>query len=114
MHRDTAILHAGYRSVHDPGPFRNGPQFSSTFTTPGEPSDHALTYGRFHNPTWTAWEEALGQMEGGDSVAFASGMAAVEAVLGVALKPGDAIVLPSDCYYTVRLLASNWLPAIGV
>lgn len=114
MHRDTAILHAGYRGAHDPGPFRAGPQFSSTFTTPGEPSAHALTYGRFHNPTWTAWEDALGQLEGGESVAFASGMAAVEAVMGVTLKPGDTIVLPSDCYYTIRMLASNWLSTIGI
>lgn len=114
MHRDTAIVHAGYRGVHDPGPFRSGPQFSSTFTTPGDPSDHALTYGRFHNPTWTAWEEALGGMEGGECVTFASGMAAVEAVLGVTLKPGDTIVLPSDCYYTIRRLAANWLETIGV
>src|SRR5262245_20945245 len=114
MHRDTAIVQAGYRSVHDPGSFRSGPQFSSTFTTPGDPSDHPLTYGRFHNPTWSAWEEALAQMEGGECVAFASGMAAVAAVLGVTLKPGDTIVLPSDCYYTIRLLATNWLSSIGV
>jgi len=114
MHRDTAIVHAGYRGAHDPGVFRAGPQFSSTFTTPGEPTDHTLTYGRFHNPTWTAWEEALGELEGGECVAFASGMAAVEAMLGTALKPGDTVVLPSDCYYTIRLLASNWLSPMGV
>jgi cystathionine gamma-lyase len=114
MHRDTTILHAGYRGVHDPGPFRSGPQFSSTFTTPGEPSDHALTYGRFHNPTWTAWEDALAQLEGGECVAFASGMAAIAAVLGTTLKSGDTIVLPSDCYYTTRVLAANWLATIGV
>ena len=114
MHRDTAILHAGYHGVHDPGPFRPGPQFSSTFTTPGEPADHVLTYGRFHNPTWTAWEAALAQLEGGECVAFASGMAAVEAVLGVTLAPGDTVVLPSDCYYTIRLLAANWLARMGV
>ena len=114
MHRDTAIVHAGYRGAHDPGAFRAGPQFSSTFTTPGEPTDHSLTYGRFHNPTWTAWEEALTELEGGECIAFASGMAAAEAVLGTALKPGDTVVLPSDCYYTIRMLASNWLAATGV
>ena len=114
MHRDTAILHAGYRGIHDSGAFRLGPQFSSTFTTPGDPSAHALTYGRYHNPTWTAWEEALDQLEGGESVAFASGMAAVEAVMGVTLEPGDTIVLPADCYYNVRALAATWLPARNV
>lgn len=114
MHRDTTIVHAGYRKRTDPGPFRLGPQFASTYTTPGEPSEHPLTYGRFHNPTWTAWEEALGTLEGGQAIAFASGMAAVAAVFGVSVRPGDSVVLPADSYYAVRTLASNWLETIGV
>ena len=114
MHRDTVILHAGYPDRRDAGPFRSGPQFSSTFSSPGDPAAHALTYGRFHNPTWTAWEGALGELEGGEAVAFASGMAAVSALLGVTLSPGDVAVLPADGYYTVRVLASNWLEKIGV
>jgi len=40
MHRDTIILHAGYRENDAPGVFLEGPQFSATFTTPGSPSDH--------------------------------------------------------------------------
>lgn len=114
MTRDTLIVHAGYRKHTEPGPFLAGPQFSSTYTSPGEPAQHALTYGRFHNPTWTAWEEALATLDGGIAVAFASGMAAIDAVLGVTLKPGDVVVLPSDSYYTVRRLGSSWLEPIGV
>lgn len=114
MHRDTAILHAGYRSAADAGPFRQGPQFSSTYVLPGDPAGQPLTYGRFQNPTWTAWETALGGLDGGEAVAFASGMAAVSAVLGVTLKPGDVLVLAADAYYTIRSVAANWLAAIGV
>ena len=114
MHRDTLIVHAGYRKRSTPGPFLAGPQFSSTYTTPGDPSRHAFTYGRFHNPTWDAWEEALGTLEGGHAVAFASGMAAVAAVLGINLKPGDVLVLPADGYYAIRRLASSWLTSIGI
>lgn len=114
MHRDTLIVHAGYRKRSEPGPFLAGPQFSSTFSSPGEPSQHPLTYGRFHNPTWTAWETALATLEGGHAIAFASGMAAVAAVFGVAVKPGDVVVLPADSYYTVRRLASSWLETIRV
>jgi cystathionine gamma-lyase len=73
-----------------------------------------MTYGRFHNPTWTAWEDALGALEGGRAVAFASGMAATAAVFGAMLKPGDELVLPADSYYTTRMLASNWLKTVGV
>lgn len=114
MHRDTEVLHAGYGTPGAPGAFVAGPQFSSTYGTPGEPADHALTYGRFHNPTWSTWESALGALEGGDAIAFASGMAATAAVFGVCLKPGDTVVLPSDGYYTTRVIASGWLNTIGV
>jgi cystathionine gamma-lyase len=114
MNRDTAILHAGYRPIGETGPFRDGPQFASTFGSPGDPSSHALTYGRFHNPTWAAWEDALTVLEGGQAVAFASGMAATAAVFGVCLSPGDVVVLPAESYYTTRLVASGWLEKIGV
>jgi cystathionine gamma-lyase len=113
MHRDTSIVHAGFRKNHEPGPFLAGPQFSSTFITPGEPADHALTYGRFHNPTWTAWEDALGDLDGGEAVAFASGMAAVSAVFAVTVRPGDVVVVPTDAYYTVRTIATSWLASHG-
>jgi cystathionine gamma-lyase len=114
MHRDTRVVHAGFHTNREPGPFLSGPQFSSTFTSPGDPASNALTYGRFHNPTWTAWETALGSLEGGDVVAYASGMAAASALLGVTLRPGNVVVLPADCYYTVRRLGAGWLDSIGV
>jgi cystathionine gamma-lyase len=114
MDRDTLIVHAGYRKPTEPGPFLPGPQFSSTYTSPGDPSDNALTYGRFHNPTWTAWEDALRVLEDGEAVAFASGMAAVDAVFGTTLRPGDVVVLAADCYYTIRRLAAGWLEPLGI
>jgi cystathionine gamma-lyase len=107
------ILQAGHRSPKQPGTFAVGPQFASTYTSPGDPSQHQLTYGRFHNPTWTAWEDALGVLEDGHAISFASGMAAIDAVFGVCLKPGDVVVLPSDSYYTTRVIASN-LQTIGI
>ena len=30
------------------------------------------------------------------------------------LAPGDAVVLPGDCYYTTRLLARDWLAKLGI
>jgi cystathionine gamma-lyase len=76
----------------------------------GEP----FTYGRYSNPTWSAYEAALSELEGGDALVFASGMAAVAAVLSATLRPGDVVVLPSDGYYTVRLLAEGYLTEMGV
>jgi cystathionine gamma-lyase len=114
MHRDTMILHAGYHENDEAGVYLDGPQFSATFTTPGSPSDHRFSYGRFDNPTWSAWERALGVLDEGEAVAFASGMAAVSAVFGTVLKPGDVVVLPADSYYTTRRVGAGWLEAIGV
>jgi cystathionine gamma-lyase len=114
MHRDTEIVHAGFRTRSEPGPFLPGPQFSSTYTSPGDPTDNALTYGRFHNPTWTAWENALRILEGGEAVVFSSGMAAVDAVLGTTLRPGDTVVLAADSYYTIRRLAAGWFERLGI
>ena len=108
MHPDTHVLHAGYPSNTTPGPFMPGPQFSATYITPGEPSEHSLLYGRFNNPTWTAWEKALSELEGGSALAFSSGMAAITALFATVLRPGDTVVLPSDCYYTTRQLVAGW------
>jgi cystathionine gamma-lyase len=108
------ILGAGYPSPKTAGAFVPPLQFSSTYGAPGDPSHHQLTYGRFHNPTWTVWEAALGALDGGHAVSFASGMAAIAAVFGVSVQPGDVVVLPADSYYTTRVLASNWLSKIGI
>jgi cystathionine gamma-lyase len=82
-----------------------GPVLSATFHL-GLPDD-ALPpdfYGRATNPTWRALEAAIGTLDGGECVVFASGMAAAAAVLR--LGP-DPIVLPSDGYYVVRALARD-------
>jgi cystathionine gamma-lyase len=96
------------------GVILSGPEFAATYVAPGDPAASAFTYGRYHNPTWTAWEAALGEIEGGKAVAFASGMAAVVAVFGVVLAPGDIVVLPSDSYYTTRLVAEGWFGTMGI
>lgn len=114
MHRDTEILNAGRSSPREPGPIQSGPQFSSVYVAPGDPGRHPLTYGRLTNPTWTAWEKALEVLEGGPSVAFASGMAAAGAVLGVSLKPGDVVVFPTDSYYGLRVLVDDFFGSLGI
>jgi cystathionine gamma-synthase len=58
----------------------------------------AREYGRYANPTWSAFEEALGELEGGRALAFASGMAAVGTVAD--LVGQDArVVAPRHAYH---------------
>ncbi|MET7989770.1 cystathionine gamma-synthase [Amycolatopsis sp. NPDC005232] len=63
-------------------------------------------YSRTANPTRTALEQALASLEGArHALAFASGMAASDAVLRTTLRPGDHLVLGNDAYGgTFRLI----------
>jgi cystathionine gamma-synthase len=69
-------------------------------------------YARTANPTRSALEQALGELEGGQAVAFASGMAAEHALITVVCGAGSHIVLPADLYGgTFRLVdkvMSGW------
>src|SRR5215211_1942788 len=55
-------------------------------------------------PGWEALEEIVGGLEGGSSVAFASGMAGIAAVFDQ-LPTGAVVALPDDCYQGVAGLA---------
>jgi cystathionine gamma-lyase len=114
MHDATRVVRAGLPAPIQGEPLLPGPSFVSTFHLAGDPSTSPYSYGRYHNPTWTHFERALGELEGGEAVAFGSGMAAVAAVLGSVLRPGDAVVMPSDGYYTARMLAQGYFAGIGV
>ena len=96
-----------------------GPVFAGPFHVPGDPAGVQYTYGRSHNPTWTALERAIAGMESGEgyeakALVFASGMAAVTAVFGTLLRPGDAVVLPSNAYFAARVLAETYFVEMGV
>nr|WP_202881352.1 PLP-dependent transferase [Pedococcus badiiscoriae] len=81
------------RQPRVPGAGVNAPlEFTSTYI-----ADGPVNYARAGNPTWSAFEEALGGLEGGDALVFASGMAAVSAALSL-VPHGGAVVVPSHAY----------------
>ncbi len=65
---------------------------ASTYVAGGD-----LEYGRYGNPTWTAFEDVLGSLEGGRCLAFSSGMAAVTTVLDL-VGHGAKVVAPQHAY----------------
>ncbi|MEO7673246.1 MAG: PLP-dependent aspartate aminotransferase family protein [Pyrinomonadaceae bacterium] len=68
-------------------------------------------YGRLGNPTQAALENAMAELEAGESaLAFASGMAAVSAAVMTAVNAGDHIVAPQSMYSTT----TNFLRHLGV
>jgi cystathionine gamma-synthase len=76
-----------------PGAGVNAPlEFSSTYI-----ADGPVNYARAGNPTWSAFEEALGSLEGGEALVFASGMGAVAAALSL-VPHGGTVVVPAHAY----------------
>lgn len=96
MRPETAAVHAG-RPRRAPGaPMGPGIELSSTYHEGGD-----VTYGRESNETWRAFEEAVGALEGGEAVAFASGMAAAAAVFE-SLPVGARVSVPPGAYHGTR------------
>jgi cystathionine gamma-lyase len=114
----TRAVHAGMPAPEPGAPLLPGPVFAAPYHLagypPGGPDGTADFYARNSHPTLRRYEEALGELERGQAVVFASGMAAISAVLLDTLVPGDVLVLPSDGYYVTRVLAREVLGARGV
>ncbi len=89
---ETVAVHAG-RPDRDPGAPLNPPIVAaSSFHAEGR-----YEYAREESPTTSALEAAVGALEHGTGVAFASGMAAANAMLDL-LPPGAVVVAPSAAY----------------
>ncbi len=98
----NSLLVAGGRDRRPGAPLNIPPVLASNFVL-GTERGYARDDG---TPTWEALEEIVGLLEGGHSVAFASGMAGVAAVFDQ-LQAGSRIVLPDDCYQGVSGLAES-------
>jgi cystathionine gamma-synthase len=92
VHPDTWAVTAGRPSPEPDAPLNVPVVLASTFTAGGD-----IEYGRYGNPNWTAFEETLGGLEGGRCLSFASGIAAISAVLDL-LEPGAKVVAPRHSY----------------
>ncbi len=120
MKDETRAVRSGLTAARAGEALHNGPVFVSTFHTPGEPEPAGYSYGRSHQPGWTALEHAIGELEvgGGGSAAaarvFASGLAAVDAVFAVTLKPGDTAIIPTGCYFGARQLLAEQYAVNGI
>jgi cystathionine gamma-synthase len=91
--RETIAVTSG-RPAHSPdAPLNPSIQFTSTFVAGGP-----LAYGRYGNESWSAFEDAISKLEGGKTLAFASGMAAISAVFNV--LPIGAVVTASNQGYS--------------
>lgn len=76
-------------------------------------SDHYYT--RYGNPTNTAVEKTIAELEGVDAaLTFSSGMGAITTTLMALLKNGDHVVAQRDIYGGTNKFLSQWLPKMGI
>jgi cystathionine gamma-synthase len=71
-------------------------------------------YSRSANPTRSALESALGELEGGMAVTFSSGLAAEHALLTEVAQAGAHVVLPADLYGGTYRLVDKVLTRWGL
>jgi methionine-gamma-lyase len=124
----TRAIHAG--EAPDPATGASAPNIvmSTTFVTEADASfsaedfredmrggDSPYIYTRWGNPTISQLERKLASLEGAESaIAFASGMAAINALLLQSLRPGDHLLLSDVSYAGVAELAKDYLATHGV
>jgi cystathionine gamma-synthase len=99
--RTQTIAVAAGRDRSPGAPLNVPPTFAATYRDGGE-----IGYGRFDNPTWSAFERTIGGLEAGHAVSFSSGQAASTALL-TPLAPGAAVLFPQDAYTGTRALLSE-------
>jgi cystathionine gamma-synthase len=89
---ETVAVIAGRPQRKPDAPLNQPLVLASTYVGGGD-----LEYGRYGNPTWQAFESALGRLEGGHGLAYPSGLAAFGAVLEL-LAPDAVVVAPRHAY----------------
>ena len=107
----TRAVHAGQQPDPATGAVMTPIYQTSTYAqeAPGEHKGHE--YSRVSNPTRTALEDNLADLEGAEhGIAFSSGVAGIDAIVK-SLRPGDHIVATDDLYGgTYRLLREVFDP----
>lgn len=108
---ETVAVHAG-RPARIPGAPVNPPlSLSSTYNAGREGEEVEYTYAREDHESGVAFETALGALEGGSAVGFASGMASISAAL--ALVPLGGVIVTPPVGYSGMLATTKALAVAG-
>lgn len=103
---DTRAIHVGQEPDEATGAITVPIHLATTFVQAAPGQHQGFEYARTSNPTRMALERCVAGLEGAaHGMAFASGMAAEDALIGM-MRPGDHVVLGTDAYGgTFRLIA---------
>lgn len=105
---ETVVVAAGRPPRERDQPVNQPIVLSSTYFGTGALGDGDRGYGRYSNPTWDPFEEALGQLEGAElpGLLYASGLAAVSAALSL-IPAGGVLVMPTHSYSGSLVMAAE-------
>jgi len=119
-HQETEAVHGGKDLSKKNGPLTTPIYQTSTFEVTDSDEQLRAThtdhfYTRYGNPTHTAAEKAIAELERADkALLFASGMCAITTSLLALLKTGDHVVAQRDIYGGATKFLSQWLPKLGI
>ncbi len=102
QHPETIAISAGRPEVGPDAALNPPVVLTSTFHSGG-----AIGYGRYGNQTWKALEDAIGALEGGSTLVFSSGMAAISAVFSI-VPIGAPVVASNQGYSGVMTLLNSF------
>jgi cystathionine gamma-synthase len=106
FHPETSAITAGRPEVAPDASLNPPLVFSSTYHAGGP-----VGYGRYGNESWSALEAAISELEGGQTLSFSSGMAAISAVFSI--LPIGAPVVASNQGYSGTMSLLNQHHASG-
>jgi len=89
---ESKVVAAGRPTKQPDGALNPPIALNSTFHEGGP-----IGYGRYGNETWSALEDAISTLEGGKTLLFSSGMAAISAVFSL-LPEGSVLVAANNGY----------------
>jgi cystathionine gamma-synthase len=98
---ETIAITSGRPDVGPDSELNAGISLNSTFVAGG-----SVGYGRYGNQTWLALEESISALEGGRTLSYSSGMAAISALFST-LPVGSKVIASNQGYSGVMTLLGN-------
>ena len=111
---ETLAIHAGQHPDPTTGAVMTPVYLTSTYAQQGPGEHKGFEYSRTRNPTRDALQGCLAALEGGKhALAFASGLAATDAVLHLC-NAGDHVILGDDLYGGTFRIADKVFKRLGI
>jgi cystathionine beta-lyase/cystathionine gamma-synthase len=110
----SQVVHAGQQADPTTGAVMQPVYLTSTYRQPGLAEGWPYEYARKINPTRSALERQLAELEGGRGAqCFSSGMAAISAVIHLS-RTGDHVIVSEDAYGGTRRLFEGLMRRFGL